>query len=177
MLAVSLTGTGATQFSLMSDSCTGEALAPGGSCTVQVSFVPKLVGPISASLDATSSTGETRAALIGNGLEAGVPALIGWSESEYDAGVTQTSATTTLVLANSGSVAAGPPIFSTSGANAEDFVVGDTTCDAGIQAAMSCNVTVTFTPTTMGPESTSLLAQSDPGGVATTQLVGSGSSP
>ena len=131
------------QFMVMSDACTGETLATNGSCTVVLFFAPTVAGPISASLTIASSTGTASAGLSGVGLVPGAPAKVAWAQATYDAGTTMTSTTTTLILANGGSVAAGIPTFTTGGANPTDFVVGATTCDGGVQAGSSCNVAVT----------------------------------
>ena len=50
-----LTGTNANQFSKLNDNCSGQTLAPSGSCTVQVKFSPTSLGSKSATLSIPSN--------------------------------------------------------------------------------------------------------------------------
>jgi Concanavalin A-like lectin/glucanases superfamily/PKD domain len=60
-LSTSVTGTNASLFRIGSDTCTGP-LAPGGSCTLAVTFNPTEVGAADATLEITGSPGGTASA-------------------------------------------------------------------------------------------------------------------
>ncbi|MGE3610425.1 MAG: IPT/TIG domain-containing protein [Bacteriovoracaceae bacterium] len=60
-ITVSLTGTDVASWLIGTDNCTGNTLAPGASCTVQVTFLGAFLttGSYSATLEATAATGGT----------------------------------------------------------------------------------------------------------------------
>jgi uncharacterized repeat protein (TIGR03803 family) len=66
-----LGGANASEFFIMSDSCTGADVAPSGTCSVGVSFAPGVAGPASASLDFTdnASSSPQSASLSGTGTD------------------------------------------------------------------------------------------------------------
>ncbi|HEY0707815.1 MAG TPA: choice-of-anchor D domain-containing protein, partial [Polyangia bacterium] len=67
-IAVSRTGANADSFRIVSDTCTGNSLAAGATCTIGVIFEPKAAGALSGTLSVTSSsTNGTSAALTGTG--------------------------------------------------------------------------------------------------------------
>jgi hypothetical protein len=68
MSAVRTGGANASEFSIVSDSCTGQQLAPGGSCTVSVAFRPADAGDRIASLDIDNVDGTTSGVLRGAGI-------------------------------------------------------------------------------------------------------------
>ena len=62
--SVTVSGTDASSFVKSNDTCSSDLL-PGEACTVDVTFSPLAVGPLSASLDASYSTGWASAMLSG----------------------------------------------------------------------------------------------------------------
>lgn len=67
----SITGTHASQFSKVTDSCSGKTVAPSGTCTVQVTFAPTSLGVKSAYLAIPSNdpfTSTLNLALTGTGV-------------------------------------------------------------------------------------------------------------
>lgn len=67
-IAVLLGGTGASQFNITSDTCSGATLAPGASCSVTIVFQPTLSGAIAATLTLSATPGgNTVVALSGTG--------------------------------------------------------------------------------------------------------------
>ncbi|RLF04938.1 MAG: hypothetical protein DRJ64_06225 [Thermoprotei archaeon] len=75
---LAITGTNASDFVVVSDSCSNQSVVPLGSCNVSVAFAPTAEGDLRALLSLPNSLGETKAALAGSGYKAGsvvVPAF------------------------------------------------------------------------------------------------------
>jgi uncharacterized repeat protein (TIGR03803 family) len=54
--AVTVSGTGASSFAIASDGCSGQTLAPNGTCSVSVTFSPSAVGSETATLNFADNT-------------------------------------------------------------------------------------------------------------------------
>jgi hypothetical protein len=65
-IAVSLTGTNASEFAVAATTC-GSSLGAGSQCTISVTFTPYLLGPRTATLVVTDTAGTQTAALNGTG--------------------------------------------------------------------------------------------------------------
>jgi hypothetical protein len=74
---VALTGTHPSSFTVTSDGCTGEGIAPGASCVIQIAFQPTATGRRTAAISVTSNAAGSphAAALSGDGLAAPAPSL------------------------------------------------------------------------------------------------------
>jgi hypothetical protein len=83
------------------------------------------------------------------------------------------SATFAFTVTNSGTGTSGTPSVTISGTNMADFSQTNT-CTAGLAAAGTCTVTVTFTPSINGAESATLNVSATPGGSAAATLTGTG---
>ena len=81
-----------------------------------------------------------------------------------------TSAPRTLSVHNGGSAAVAPP--SIEGTNAADFVIAPSGCGAALQPGASCDVVVTFAPTTRSGARSARLAITAPSGLATSASLG-----
>ncbi len=70
ILQTSITGTGAVEYAIASDSCSGRRLRPGESCALTVVFAPALVGIAYAQVNITADNppGGYVAWLSGNGV-------------------------------------------------------------------------------------------------------------
>jgi hypothetical protein len=123
------------------------ALAPGGSCTVQVVFTPIVAGGASAQLVLTSPTaGVTPLAvqLIGTG-----ESLTGLNVSPAQLAFPivvpgQTSSSLTVVITNNSSIAANP-LTATASSYFSLVQVGGN-CGTSLAAGASCSIGVVFTP-------------------------------
>jgi hypothetical protein len=62
--ALSLTPSGATDFAVSNDMCSGSVLAAGGSCTFTVTFTPSTFGALSGSVTASAATGGTSTTML-----------------------------------------------------------------------------------------------------------------
>ncbi len=79
--AVDLGGSGASQFTVALDGCTGAALAAGSSCTIDVVFSPMITGVHDAALtvESSSSAGPVTTTLSGEAFQdVAIPTLDGW---------------------------------------------------------------------------------------------------
>src|SRR5262249_36344929 len=70
-LAATLIGTDPTSFTLANATCSGQALAMGGSCTLTVALSPTSAGPKSASIQVAATGGTVAATLDGAGVAPG----------------------------------------------------------------------------------------------------------
>ena len=173
-LAVSVSGADASMFVPGTDGCTGQAVAPGRTCSFEVSFRPPLsaTGPRSASLQVG---GGLAIGLTGNALHV---ASLSWSPTAHDYGTLPVGQDSqagdfTFQLSNQGNLDTSAVSLSTSGA--ADFQLRADTCGgtSGFTLApgASCSVTVRFVASATGAREGSLVATAGagaPSGVAAT---------
>lgn len=131
-------------FQIVNSTC-GTSLAAGGSCSVNVTFVPTVSGFSSLSLMATSSAGSSSASLSGNGVrEPGVS--MPTSTIEFGSMVVNSASVLQTIQLNStgnttlgiNNIAISPPFTYT------------TTCGVSLAQGDACNITVGFNPTVVG---------------------------
>jgi hypothetical protein len=159
-----------------------EALAPGASCTIYVSFSPDSAGPKSATLavgDDAADSPQT-VALSGVGSDSAGPPAASASPASLSFGsetLNTKSAAQAVTLSNTG---AGPLTISTfhlDGPDAADFAQG-ADCPVSpdsLPAGGSCTIYVSFTPTSEGPKSATLvIGDNDSSGPQTVALSGTG---
>lgn len=181
-IATTLGGTNASEFT-MSDGCSGKALGPAETCTIQVTFAPATAGPKTASLAVSANPGGTgTASLTGRG-EA--PASLSMaptstSFSTYDLfAPPATTPTATFIVSNSGDLPS--PALATAlslgtGTASGEFKIASDSCNGQAVAAMStCSVVVQFSPTSHGSKSGNLQVTPGPlnasfAGIAADQL-------
>ncbi|MFN2977394.1 beta strand repeat-containing protein [Terriglobus aquaticus] len=130
------------------DTCVGNTLARGATCTVRVSFAPVAAGsdPGSLTLYGNVLGGYLVASLSGTGSgQASVtvqPTAITFSNTA----VHSTSAAQTVTVTNNGSLAASLQTPTVSG----DYSITANTCTASLAPSATCTFGVTFTPTASG---------------------------
>jgi uncharacterized repeat protein (TIGR03803 family) len=153
--AVTVSGANAADFSIASDGCSGQTLAPNGTCAVSVSFRPSMNGGETASLNfADNAPGAPQTvALTGTGSSSAVtlsPASLTFPSTLAGA----TSAALPVTLTNTGT--SNLTITSIS-SNLAAFAVATsgTTCSTStpIAGGASCTINVTFTPSSGGADS------------------------
>jgi len=149
------------------------SLAPGGSCTVNLTFKPTGVGPRKSSLIVNSNAGSNTPAF----LLTGVGSAGGVSPTSLTFGsqaVGTTSAAQVVTFANKSSQTINLWQIAILG-NGTDFPA-TTTCGSTLAAGASCTVSVTFKPTATGVRAGSLLFSNDGGGSPqSVTLTGTGS--
>jgi hypothetical protein len=178
-LAVQAAGANPTDFVVSADGCSGQTLAPAGSCTFTVALRPLSRGPKSAAFQVSAGPGGTVSGVVtGVGL---APASLSVEPQQRAFGsvVTgTTSAALELIVRNTGDVATGP-LAHTFGSSPSVFATtGATTCTtAPLDAGASCTLALTFTPTAAGPHDDALTASASPGGAVSAPLSGTGIAP
>jgi hypothetical protein len=153
-----LTGTDTADFAQGADCpISPDTLAPGGSCTIYVSFTPHSGGQKAAALvigDSAPSSPQT-VLLSGRGLSAPVVTLAPSALSFRSQTLGTASPTQSISLSNTGG---GPLVLDSvdvDGPGAGDFRETND-CPASLSAGSSCSVTVTFTPSAEGLRSAML---------------------
>jgi hypothetical protein len=163
---VSLGGTNSNQFTIpaASNLCAGQTLtttSPGNSCTFTVSFNPTSVGSKSATVTVNSTSGTTSFSVnsTANGLTGMgvVPATLkptSWTFGNQQVGTTSAGETFTYSNTGSGSVI----VTGVSLGSSAQFAIGNNACGVNLVLGPngSCQVTVTFNPTSTGSKSASL---------------------
>ena len=130
-------------FSIVSNNCA--AVAAGTSCQIGVVFKPTVLGAETGTLTVLSAGNTLTASLTGTGTPGYAFSATSLSFGNLDVGA---STKQTLTLS---SLASGPlpvPVFVTTG----QYAVSTAACGATLAAMASCPVTVTFLPTTTGPQ-------------------------
>jgi uncharacterized repeat protein (TIGR01451 family) len=130
-----------------SASPTAAVIAPGGSCTLNVSFAPTKVGTRTATLTVTSDAinGTLNGSVTGNGISP----TTGFSPSsvtftgQY---VGTSSAPQTITVSNSGTATLTVSAVAIAGANAGDFSVSAPALPFSIAPGSSATLMVTFAP-------------------------------
>ncbi len=159
-----------------SDTCNIPApISPGGSCTVTVNFMPTADGIVTGNLVVTdnypSANSTTNISLTGNGEPPPtlLPATLGFGNQTQGS----TSAPQTVTLTNATLDTLTISSVVTTGTNATDFAP-TSNCGTSVPSGGTCTITVTFTPTTVGAESGSLVVNSTPTQPAPVALTGTG---
>lgn len=139
---------------LQTNTC-GSEVAPGGSCTISVSFSPTSLGAVSGALTIADNAGTQTVSLSGTG-----SAPVTLSASTLNFGrvpVGTTSAAKTLTLTNHEPVALNlAGLIATA-----PFAVSSTTCGTSVAAGGRCSISLTFSPTASGAVSGTLTISDD----------------
>jgi FtsP/CotA-like multicopper oxidase with cupredoxin domain len=152
-------------------------LAPGASCTIQVTFTPTAAGARTGAVTISSSdpvTPVVTVALSGTGTAAALsPTAIAFANQQ----VGGTSAAQVVTLVNTAKTPLAVSGVSLTGANPGAFAFTNN-CGATVNAGRSCTIFVRFVPTASGPFSATLsVATSDPASPGTVALSGTGVAP
>ncbi|MGD0797808.1 MAG: choice-of-anchor D domain-containing protein [Acidobacteriaceae bacterium] len=141
----SATATG--DFSVTSNNCSS---VPGGaSCQIVVVFTPTALGGRSGTLTVVSAGNSLTASLTGTGVPGFSISANSLAYGNLDIG---RSAAQMLTLTNVAPSALLVPPFVTTG----EYAVSTAACGASIAALASCQITVTFQPTSTGPQNGTL---------------------
>ncbi|HEX3737800.1 MAG TPA: choice-of-anchor D domain-containing protein, partial [Solirubrobacterales bacterium] len=145
--SVALGGTDPADFSIVTDGCSGENLAHGESCEIEVEFAPAAIGPASAELEVGAATlGTTPVELSGEG----VPNPgISVTPTELDFGAQTVGAgpgpARSLTVANTGTTPLEPGPAKIGGAAAGDFRIGLNGCAGkALEPGETCLIEVGF---------------------------------
>ena len=173
-----------------SDTCSGESIAPGDACVVEVRFAPTSAGAETGLLTLYGNLpagGQLTVALNGTGIPGAAITLTPSALCFQATLVGQTTSASchsgfapqqvqSIVIANTGGSAASLASISITG----DFAIAANTCGTSLAPANtpndSCTVNIAFTPTASGNR-TGTLTVTGSAGTQTAQLVGTGQSP
>ena len=179
--AISTSGANANDFRIEATSTCAilVSVAPGGSCQVDLTFKPTVIGSLNASLAMTHNApgGTSSVALNGTSTAAPTPTLA-LSASSLSFGpqeVGTQSALQTITVTNVGSAPLNISALAAGGSHAADFPRSGT-CQAGMTLAASggnCNLVFAFAPTVVGTRTSTLtIASNNSGGNVTVTLSG-----
>ncbi len=154
--------------------CWSHSLAPGESCSIQVNFNPQSAAHYEAELRASVNGYVFSTALSGEGGRAVIDA----SPNPVEFGVATVGATgavRTVVLTNSGNIAAGFFIGIVAGGDAGSFQLLTESCSGvELQPGASCSAQLRFKPTGAGPKLARLAFFGDSDAGAQIALTGEG---
>lgn len=180
-----------------SDTCSGQSIAPGNTCAIEVIFAPSAIGTDTGLLTVYANLangGQLTVPLTGNGTQGAAitltpaslcfqPTLIGQTTSQscQSTGPPAQNGQNvqpgqSIVIANTGGATASITSISITG----DFAFVANTCGKSLAPANtagdSCTVSITFTPTSSGSLSGTLTVV-DSAGTQTAPLTGTGMTP
>lgn len=156
------------------DTCAGQTLAVGTSCTFSVAFAPTTTGALSGTLTlyANIAGGQATVALNGTGTPPPAVLLTPGALTFAATLVGQRSAAQTLTVANTGTsaVTLQTPVIT------GDFAITANTCGSSLAAQTACAISIVFAPTASGTR-TGAFSISDDAGTQTAVLTGTGTAP
>lgn len=158
-----IVGPDAGQFEIIYDSCWGASLPAAGSCEVWVVFTPNSAGAKSAAVEFVSDAqgGPHTVPITATGTVPEVlvdPTAVNFADQV----IGSTSAVKKVTVSNTGGADLETLDVSLSGTDATSFAITSETCTAGkVAAAGTCEVNLTFTPSTAGTKSADLKIVSD----------------
>jgi Subtilase family/Abnormal spindle-like microcephaly-assoc'd, ASPM-SPD-2-Hydin len=155
--SVAFGGFASNDFSV-AQTCTSGPIAPGGTCTLNVTFEPQAVGTRNATLVITDDAAGSPTVLSVTGVGVALAPAICFGRTSVDFPNTVagfTSSVQTLIITNCGTATLLLTNLTITGANPGDFLVTLTTCGT-ILTGNTCQVNLEFTPTAGGPRSASL---------------------
>ena len=146
-------------YSAPSDTCVGNSVAAGSSCTIDVDFTPSSTGTDNGSLVLTDNAADSPQTLqlTGSGTEA--EAVLSPNPVSFGTVVTGSSEQEVLTVSNPGTATLNLTNATFSGADSADFAFAGLTsgCSAPtVPPGASCGVEITFTPGGIGTRSATL---------------------
>jgi Abnormal spindle-like microcephaly-assoc'd, ASPM-SPD-2-Hydin len=149
VISVVIGGTGATQFAITDNQCSG-VLAGGATCTIAVVYNSTATGSVTASLTVTDATvGSTPATAVLNGMAVNAATLaITGAQDLGRVTLGQTGTFAIYTIRNNGGTASD---LLTIGATDTQFAIGNDLCSGlALAGGKSCTFTVRFIPATVG---------------------------
>jgi hypothetical protein len=164
------------------DTCAGQTLAVGRSCTVQIIFAPTATGARSGqiTLYANIPGGQATVTLNGTGTSPAAVVLTPLTLDFPATIVNQTAPSENITVSNTGGTTAtlSAPVLN---GNTGDFAIYANTCGATLAPSTGCTLTITFTPTASSARSATLSLTDNAGTSAsatqTASLSGIGEAP
>ncbi|HEY5381468.1 MAG TPA: choice-of-anchor D domain-containing protein [Acidobacteriaceae bacterium] len=156
------------------DTCSGQTLAVGNTCSFDIRFAPTQTGTRSGLLTiyASISGGQATVNLTGSATAPAAIVLTPLTLTFPATVVNQSAAAQIITVANTGANPATLNAPTITG----DFTIAANTCGATLAADTACSISISFTPTASGAR-TGVLTITDSAGTQTAQLSGTGNSP
>ncbi len=160
------------------DDCVGASIAVGGSCTVQVRFLPTAVGSRTGVLTVYGNVagGQATVALIGTATAAGAVVLNPVMVSFPTTTVGASSTAMNVTISNTGSNTGGSVVGLQTPVVTGDFAISANTCGTTLASQTGCTVALVFRPTASGAQQGTLTVVDD-AGTQTAALSGTGTLP
>ena len=161
-LAIAAIASDSTEFTVSGGTCAaGGSVAPSSSCTIGVTFKPKVAGARSGNLIVThnASGGRSSASLAGTGIALTPAIAVSPTALSFSQTVGTPSALQTATVSNTGKAPLVINALRLAGAQAVEFQIdGASTCRAGGSVAVggSCALKLVFTPAAVGARSATL---------------------
>jgi hypothetical protein len=155
--------TGATADFAEADNCVGTVAASGGNCTINVTFTPSYHQPETGTFSITdNAAGSPHVIKVkGTGVTTATAVTVTPSSLTFgDVTVGQTSSAQTVTITNTGTQTLNFSGFTTTG----DFSQTNTCTSNLLNVGQSCNVSVTFSPTSSGSRGGALSISDDAAG-------------
>ncbi|MEP1471610.1 MAG: choice-of-anchor D domain-containing protein [Halieaceae bacterium] len=155
-LAISAIVSNASAFQISNDTCTGQTVISGNTCTFEVTALPTALGGISGAISVVSDSGSSpdKVTLLANGVAAAT-VRVSSSSLTYTGVAVGGSATQSVTVTNSGGFDLVLGQLTVSGSTA--FGLGGDSCSTQTLApGASCTVSVDYSRTTISGDSGSL---------------------
>lgn len=151
-VAVTITGTDASEFSVVSDLCSGSPLAGGATCTITVQYTAGSVnGAKTATLAVSAGSLSASAMLLATSTPLGAITITPNSNDFGRSTVGTATGGRTFTVTNTGGSSVGPMVIGVAGTNPTDFPIGSNTCSGTmLTAGGTCTVAVAFNPSATG---------------------------
>jgi uncharacterized repeat protein (TIGR02543 family) len=161
-------------FAIVADDCTGTALAPAATCTIDVVFGPGAEGAWTGMLVVDGGGGGTvSATLRGEAFALGDLEITPATHDFGDVAMDTPSGTLVLTVENTGGSASGTLDVALD--DPARFAIVDDTCDGEVLApAATCTLRIQFRPDQVGQATASVTVTGDPGGTGATSMLGTG---
>ena len=161
-------------------SCTNAPIAPGGTCSLAITFKPTISGARSTILDITnnSSISPVEVAVTGTGfIPAPAVCASGASEDFGSVAVGGTGSVQSVTITNCGTATLTNINATLTGANTGDFIIVMNACGTNtVTTGTTCQVSLQFAPSAGGARSANLaFSDNAPGSPQLVSLTGSGS--
>ncbi|HDL20960.1 MAG TPA: choice-of-anchor D domain-containing protein, partial [Nitrospirae bacterium] len=180
--SVFLTGTNPYQFSILADNCSGQTIAPSGTCTIEARYEPTKTGTMYADISIGSNDPDTPTLYIdltGTGIASEPDIAAGPASKDYGTiTIGSTSPAETFTISNNGTADLIISTVSLTGTDPAEFAIQVDNC-AGqtIVPAGTCTIDAVFAPTSAGAKSADIsIGSNDPDTpTLSIPLIGSGS--
>jgi hypothetical protein len=160
---------------ISNDTCSKQPLEGHHTCSFSVAFSPTVAGDVMTAVHVQATPGGDASATIS--ASALTQGKVRFSESTHDflaLNIDAAALTHTFTVQNTGQTTIGGPIPTFTGSS-QSYSVSLNSCGTTLAPGATCDITVTFDPTTVGSKADSLRVDSDMnGGTDIVQLSGTG---